>query len=1549
MPRVRRLPALLLTFALLGGLLPVVLAQSAPAGPNRPQPPTASDQSSKAAALPAAYAGRVEAASDAYKGKVSPSLRDIATASQPGARLPVLVVSMGALPGNYPLQNRVSRRPDANGLIFSFGEAAAADVLKLGAPSNVVQVLDNRATKPFPQPLDRPDRRPQLDRNARIALGADYQPDYSRYAPTPSQSGVAKQPAAVPDSWHSPDVMNVRAAWQRGYKGAGVKVAVLDTGVDFGHPDLQGTMARDDNPASPYYGWPLAYDPWSMEIYNYGISHNADNGAIGWQSWYADTSATLRGTSGPILNATFTNEGWITRTVSYTMPGGSLSGVYHVGLHPDEYAVFDLYHEYMAVAVVDAHTPGVYDTVYTDLNGNHDFRDDAPTYKGHEVATLDRNGDGVADLSAGMIYYIADGSTPIPGGGWLYSLLAPQNGNLVAFMGSFNYGADHGTFCASAVVAQGRINGQHIGYPPYKPADAGGMVQGMAPEAKIIAVGDIYHAGVTFYDAYELIMFGYDAQPDSLNQPQVASLSYGFSGGSDNGWDFHSRYLSYLNRTYAPRLTMLVAAGNGGPGYGSITPPGSSPYVITVGASTQYGETSSFEPISSTAEILSGDVQPWSNRGPSIAGLPKPDVVAVGAWGAGDVVLNQVKDGANAWDSWGGTSLSTPIAAGIVAITAQAYYQAHSVYPDSLVMRDMIKASADNLNYDVFTQGAGQINGNRAVDIALEQGGSYVGPSAINVGAPVAGAVGSIAPGESLTTTLYVTNSSNAPQSFSFASDQLVQTGSITRTVLTHNAQESGRDIARPDYLWNFSNDIPADSDLVQITAYYPYGQMTDSNPRSPYLLGDNAWAVVAYNWRDRNHDGRAWVDSNQNGTVNAGELQYGELSRFDYGYNANTVVQAWVQRPRQRVTDGFFVGLQHRYGTPFQPNTNVTLMLTFYKHQPWGMVSVSPASLSVPAHSSLPVVARFQPPASSGVGAYGGAITVSGSDGHVQYVPVLANLRASSLNARWGNEPARNTSYDSSRITGSSDWDWRPDSGEWRIAFARNVDRIDDYTWLWANTQWPAFPTDLDTTLLNASPFDFFSVYYPALFGSYSQWLAAASADAWAGGGSYSFKTITDGPEEWVASRPYNIEQQLDHEIVHHAVGYDGAAPSAGYTNTLSLVKIGPSNFDFDAPNFYGTQTLTFTTGYTISGGLRASAFGLGQEQRQNNLFVQQYGTYFAYLDVHSAAALEVRTHADSDADVDLFVDHWSNGRWNQVAISAAPNGEEYVRFAPVEDGGWRFRIDGTRVPAAGTSFDLITTVIGGRNMAISPSVISTTIVPGRLYTFTVSYNKPDITTGVYKGQIFLGPANAGELASIPFTMRYGNPTPQPTDTPRPCRASFTDIGESYWAYPYIKDLYCRGIIEGYLDNSYRPNTPGSRGQFAKMLTVAMGWPTLTPTSPSFSDVPAVHWAYPYVETLRARGVASGQNGLFYPNRALSRAEVVKMEVLALELPFVTPAQAHFVDVPADHPFYRYVEAARYAGLVSGYGGSSNRFAPNQPLTRAELARTLYQVVHRR
>jgi hypothetical protein len=288
-----------------------------------------------------------------------------------------------------------------------------------------------------------------------------------------------------PEGWHTIDVHNAREAWAQGYRGSGVKVAVLDSGVDFGHPDLQGTFARVENPASPYYGWPYVMDPWGVELMSLGIVHDVPSAIRGYGSWLVDTSTRVQGTQAQFTTVTATADGMDPITHTYTLPGTSRSGIYHMGIHPDEHLAFDYFAEYPTVLVADTVTAGVYDAVYVDLNGNHDFRDDTPMRKGSEVVTRDTNGDGVADMSAGMLYFIADGHTPVPASDWLYGLLPPGNGDIVALFGSMDYNQDHGTFCASSVVAQGRIDGDTPIRPPYKPQGVGGMVQGMAPEVRL--------------------------------------------------------------------------------------------------------------------------------------------------------------------------------------------------------------------------------------------------------------------------------------------------------------------------------------------------------------------------------------------------------------------------------------------------------------------------------------------------------------------------------------------------------------------------------------------------------------------------------------------------------------------------------------------------------------------------------------------------------------------------------------------------------------------------------------------------------------------------------------------------------------------------------------------------------------------------------------------------------------------------------------------------------------------------------------------------------
>ena len=61
--------------------------------------------------------------------------------------------------------------------------------------------------------------------------------------------------------------MNVYEAWELGYSGKGVQVAVLDDGIDMGHPDLMG------NYVSGFYNNNYYKIVHLMHVYN-GMDNN---------------------------------------------------------------------------------------------------------------------------------------------------------------------------------------------------------------------------------------------------------------------------------------------------------------------------------------------------------------------------------------------------------------------------------------------------------------------------------------------------------------------------------------------------------------------------------------------------------------------------------------------------------------------------------------------------------------------------------------------------------------------------------------------------------------------------------------------------------------------------------------------------------------------------------------------------------------------------------------------------------------------------------------------------------------------------------------------------------------------------------------------------------------------------------------------------------------------------------------------------------------------------------------------------------------------------
>ena len=184
---------------------------------------------------------------------------------------------------------------------------------------------------------------------------------------------------------------------------------------------------------------------------------------------------------------------------------------------------------------------------------------------------------------------------------------------------------------------------------------------------------------------------------------------------------------------------------------------------------------------------------------------------------------------------------------------------------------------------------------------------------------------------------------------------------------------------------------------------------------------------------------------------------------------------------------------------------------------------------------------------------------------------------------------------------------------------------------------------------------------------------------------------------------------------------------------------------------------------------------------------------------------------------------------------------------------------------------------------------------------------------------------------------------TPRPPDTPTalPC-VQFSDVLPSHYFYHAVQWLVCRGIVSGYPDNTFRPNDSTTRAQIVKMIALGEGWPINTPGQQTFTDSGPGDWHFPYIEAAVARGVVSGYpDGTFRPNSPVTRGQLCKMIALARRWPPGDPRFPSFTDVQWGSPFYGYIEAARERLVVSGY--LDGTFRPGNPATRGQLAKMLH------
>lgn len=539
------------------------------------------------------------------------------------------------------------------------------------------------------------------------------------------------------------EIHGVTKVWEQyGFTGEGVLIGLVDTGVDFAHPELSySALARDGS------GNPL------LMVIDNGLTLFTD--VINVENGYLKTRNLILPLYSPLTLSIYMVQ------LGFDVEIGglrSLSGVYKVGLY-DYFFIYTI-GPYEALLIecpvlailVDTQEPGVYDKVFFDLSSVFyeisvfmskyvSWRTPSPQWldrsivdeewfgPGKEIVSRDFDNDGYPDFTIGTIvgYYLdtiglinatikPDGVTlgkPALYVGWDYS------GRFVALTKDY-YG--HGTNVASSIVARGE-------------SSYGGVrVKGVAPSAKLLVVESLW-----LYDALIGLLWlsGYELEFTELNGSIVLSFNPNGPRRADivsNSWGL--TYVNYLLQSFPGSdvfsfivddilftrniilnkpVTLVFAAGNEGPGYSSQSSPSTSLLSVSIGAVTSF----KFLETMGLPSGGFGDVVPFSSRGPNSLGYPTPDALAVGAF---DYTASRLIDnnGYGAGVSlFGGTSLATPIASGILALITQAYRVQYGYDPDAVKLKLILKNGAVDIGYNVYAQGCGLIDAYKSIKTVL--------------------------------------------------------------------------------------------------------------------------------------------------------------------------------------------------------------------------------------------------------------------------------------------------------------------------------------------------------------------------------------------------------------------------------------------------------------------------------------------------------------------------------------------------------------------------------------------------------------------------------------------------------------------------------------------------------------------------------------------------------------------------------------------------------------------------------------------------------------
>ena len=178
-----------------------------------------------------------------------------------------------------------------------------------------------------------------------------------------------------------------------------------------------------------------------------------------------------------------------------------------------------------------------------------------------------------------------------------------------------------------------------------------------------------------------------------------------------------------------------------------------------------------------------------------------------------------------------------------------------------------------------------------------------------------------------------------------------------------------------------------------------------------------------------------------------------------------------------------------------------------------------------------------------------------------------------------------------------------------------------------------------------------------------------------------------------------------------------------------------------------------------------------------------------------------------------------------------------------------------------------------------------------------------------------------------------------------------FTDLSTGSWCYGYVTSMVSHGFINGYEDNTFRPDALITRAETATALS-HLGLPAII-KSKDFYDVQSHTWYYDEIMQAYTSGVMLGTNHdttgyYFAPNDYLTRADaaIIASRLYGYQKNYSGVNLRRFSDYrEISYGAEPHIQNLIKAGIMSGYPDGTLR--PNQPITRAEFSRIFNFICH--